>query len=418
MFMSFCRRLSMLLLLTATAVVPALVAHAAPTRYGSTILAFVRADNVWVARADGTGARAMTRDGTGTRIVNGRQVTYAYLAWPQAGRRLMVGRFESSNPVGGTYHQGWSIETWTPGSTRLVTVTQNVNSQDFIPQWSRDGRTISYIGQSAYNDKTLTFQNTVRTVNLSGRAATLTRFRAREGCLDSSTDPSELTFWSLVGPGGIRQTFLWSSANRFLVYSTECIHTGLRFRSLVSGAERVVGPSMTEAVLSPGDHRLAGVDGGHVVVSNVDGTARRIFAATVAARLPVWSPDGRFVYYLARKTLETLRYHARDGNLFEIQVNRALIDRLDVGSGLIRTILTLPVHAFANLTVSRDGRWLYCTQVPNSDQLYRHLVHSPNVTNALLTRYGPRTTIIRVPSDGGSPRVLAKESGVVALSGA
>ncbi len=415
--MSFHRQLSMLLLLTATAVVPALVARAAPTPSGSVVLAFVREDNIWVARADGAAARAITHDGTGTRVVNGRQVTYEYLSWPQVGRRLLVARFESNNPVGGIYHQGWSLQTWTPGTTRLVTVAQNINSQDFIPQWSQDGRTISYIAQSLYNDKTLTFQNTVRTADLSGHAKTLVRFGAREGCLDSSTDPSELTFWNLVGPGGIRQTFLWSSANQFLVYSTECIHTGLKYRSLVTGQERAVGRFMTEAALTPDEAHIIGVNAGRLVLSKVDGTSRRVFAATVGARLPVWSPDGRFVYYLARETLRTLRYHAKDGNLFEIQVNRASIDRLDVESGRVRTILTLPVHAFANLNVSRDGHWLYFTQVANSDVLYQHLVHSPNVTNALLTRYGPRTSVIRVPSDGGSLQIVAKDSGQVAVPG-
>ncbi|GAC1473012.1 MAG: hypothetical protein PVSMB7_26400 [Chloroflexota bacterium] len=415
--MSFHRQLSMLLLLTATAIVPALVAHAAPVQSGSAILAFVRADNVWVARADGVGAREFTRDGTGTRIINGRQVTYEYLTWSPDGQRLLVARFESNNPAGGTYHQSWSLQTWIPGTTRLVTVAQNINSQDFIPQWSRNGQTISYIADSSYNDKTLTFENTVKTADLSGRTSRLARFRAREGCLDSSTDPSELTFWNLVGPGGIRQTFLWSSARRFLVYSTECIHTGLKYLNIVTGRERSVGRLMTEAVLAPNQTRIIGVDSGRLVLSNVDGTSRRVFAATVGARLPVWSPDGRFVYYLAREPRRTLRYHAQDGNLFEIQVNRASIDRLDVGTGLVRTILTLPVHAFANLSVSRDGRWLYFTQVTNSDVLYQHLIHSPSVTNALLIRYGPRTSVIRVPSGGGTLQMVAKDSGQVAVPG-
>ena len=414
--MSFHRHLS-LLLLTVTAVVPTLVAHAAPSQSGSAILAFVRADNVWVARADGVGAREITRDGTGPRIINGRQVTYAYLTWSPDGQRLLLARFESDNPTGGTYRQGWSLQTWTPGSTRLVIMAQNINSQDFIPQWSRHGQTVSYIAASSYNDKTLTFENTVKTADLSGRTTRLARFRAREGCLDSSTDPSELTFWNLVGPGGIRQTFLWSSTRRFLLYSTECIHTGLKYLNIVAGRERIVGRLMTEAVLAPSQSRLIGVDTGRLVLSTVDGTSRRIFAATASARLPVWSPDGRFVYYLARETRRTLRYHAQDGNLFEIQVNRASIDRLDVGSGLVRTILTLPVHAFANLSVSSDGRWLSFTQVTNSDVLYQHLVHSPRVTNALLTRYGPRISVIRVPSGGGKLQIVAKDSGQVAVPG-
>lgn len=415
--MSYCRHLFGFLLIALAGAAPAAVAHAALNRSGVAMLAYVRGDNVWVAQVDGMAAREITRDGTGTRVINGRQVTYAYLTWTQAGQRLLVARFESNNPAGGKYRQGWGLETWTPGASKLVTVVRNINSQDFIPQWSHDGRTISYTAGSSFNDRTLTFENTVRTADLSGRAVTIAHFAAREGCLDSSTDPSELTFWNLVGPGGIRQTFVWSSTGRFLVYATECVHTGLKYRNLATGEQRTVGRLTSEAVIAPSQTRIIGVDAGRLVLSKVDGTSRRVFAATAGARLPVWSPDGRFVYYLARETLRTLRYHAHDGNLFEIQVNRASIDRLDVGSGRVRTILTLPVHAFANLSVSGDGRWLYLTRITNSDRLYQHLVHSPNVTNALLTRYGPRTSVIRVPSDGGSLQIVANDSGQVAVPG-
>jgi len=414
--MSYHRHLSAYLLTAVAGIAPTLAAHAAPMRSGAALVAFVRADNVWVAGADGTGARQITRDGTGTRVVNGRQVTYAYLTWSPTEHRLLVARFESTNPPGGTYRQGWSLQTSTLNLSKLVPVVENINSQDFIPEWSRDGRTIAYIADSSYHDKTLTFQNTVKTVDLSGRIRPLVRFGAREGCLDSSTDPSELTFWNLVGPGGVRQTFIWSSASRFLVYSTECIHTGLKYRSLVTGQERVVGRSMTEAALAPAGTRLIGVDRGRLNLSNADGTGRHVVSATTGARVPVWSPDGRFVYYTTRHTLQTLRYRDHAGNLFEIGVNRASIDCFDVASGAVTAILTLPVHAFANLAVSSDGRWVYSTEITNSDRLYHHLVHSPVVTNALLTQYGPRTHVLRVSSGGGAPQTVAQDSGQVAVS--
>ncbi len=415
--MTYHRQLSAMLLIVSACFAPALAAYATPTHSHAALITFVRADNVWIAAADGTGAREITRDGTGTRVINGRQVTYAYLTWSPVSRRLLVARFESNNPVGGTYRQGWSIQIWTPSATTLVPVAKGINSEDFIPQWSRDGRTVSYIAHSSYNDKTLTFQNTVKTVDLSGRIAPLVQFGAREGCLDSSTDPSELTFWNLVGPGGIRQTFIWSSAARFLVYSTACIHTGLQFRSLVTNQTRAVGRLMTEAALAPGGARLVGVDGGHLLVANADGTARHNFPNTTGARVPIWSPDGRSVYYVTRHTRSTLRYRDHVGNLFEIEVNRASINRLDVASGAVATILALPVHAFATLAISSDGHWLYATEIPNSDQLYQHLVHSPVVTNDLLTRYGPHTEVLRVPSGGGPIRTVARDSGQIAVSG-
>ena len=414
--MSLHRPLSAYLLIAVAGIAPTLASHAAPIRSGAARLAFVRADNVWIAGADGTGARQITRDGTGTRVVNGRQVTYAYLTWSPTARRLLVARFESTNPPGGTYRQGWSLQTSTPSVSKLVPVVQHINSQDFIPEWSHNGQTIAYIADSSYHDKTLTFQNTVKTVDLSGRISSLTSFDAHEGCLDSSTDPSELTFWNLVGPGGVRQTFIWSSASRFLVYSTECIHTGLTYRSLVTGQERVVGRSTTEAALAPDGSRVVGVDGGHLILSKANGAARQAFPSTAGARVPIWSPDGRFVYYMTRHTVQSLRYRNHAGNLFEIGVNRASINCLDVASGVVTTILTLPVHAFANLAVSSDGRWLYVTEITNSDRLYQHLVHSPVVTNALLTQYGPRTHVLRVSSGGGLPLTVARDSGQVTVS--
>src|SRR6516162_2032092 len=82
--------------------------HAAGTPWGG-LIAFVRHDNVWIARADGTGAQQLTGDGTGTRTVHGRQVTYAYLIWSPDRQRLLVARFESDNPPGGPYRQGWRL---------------------------------------------------------------------------------------------------------------------------------------------------------------------------------------------------------------------------------------------------------------------------------------------------------------------
>jgi Tol biopolymer transport system component len=162
---------------------------------------------------------------------------------------------------------------------------------------------------------------------------------------------------------------------------------------------------------------LIGVDLSRLVLSNPDGTGRRVFSATAGARLPVWSPDGRYVYYLTRRTLRTLRYRDRDGNPFEIQVNRASIEKVDVMSGQIRTLLTLPVHAFANLAMSPDGRWLYFAQVTNSDLLYQQLVRKAKVTNELLARNGPRTAVLRILSAGGRPQMIAQDSGQVAVPG-
>lgn len=392
-------------------------AAAAPNATTSMLLAFVHHDNVWIAQADGTEARALTHDGTGARIVQGRQITYAYLTWSPGQQRLLVARFASSNQPGVPYRQGWSLETWTPGAKKLTPFVTNINSEDFVPQWSADGHKIAYMDASSYDDHTTLFRNTIGITDLSGRVTTLARFTAREGCLDGSMDPSELTFWGLVGPGGIRQTFIWSGTGRFLVYATECIHTGLVYHSLATGHQHMIGRSMTEAVLSPDGKRLAGVDQQHLVLSNPDGTARRIFKSTLGARLPVWSPDGHFVYYLARRTLRTLRYHDRAGHLFEFQLDRASIERLDVTSGQVRTLLTRPVHAFANLAPSADGRWLYFTQVTNSDELYRHLIHAPAVTNRLLTRYGPRTDVLRIPAVGGPVQTVIQDSGQVTVSG-
>jgi len=123
------------------------------------------------------------------------------------------------------------------------------------------------------------------------------------------------------------------------------------------------------------------------------------------------------VYYMTRQTVNTLRYRDHAGNLFEIGVNRASINRLDVASGTVATILALPVHAFANLAMSSDDRWLYATEITNSDRLYQHLVHSPVVTNDLLTRYGPRTQVLRVLRGGGSVHMVARDSGQIAVSG-
>lgn len=384
--------------------------HASPSPL---LIAYIHSDNVWVAHADGTAAQQLTFDGTGTRIVHGAQVTYGYLNWSPDGQRLLFARFAMSGAAG-ALQQGWQLEQWT--SDRLSSLQGHISGLDFDPQWSADGRSIAYMAQSRYDQHTTMFHNLVDIVSTSGVVTPLVRFQAHEGCVTTSSDPSELTLWNQIGYGGIRQSFLWSSRNHFLIYSAVCIHTGLTYLDLLTHRSHPVGKWMTEAVLSPDGQQLVGIENHHLVLSRADGTGLRPLLGTNGAELPVWSPSGNSIYYVVRRTESTLRYQDQSGNLFEIEVKRSSIRRFDVRSGRVTALLDAPVHGIGNLSVSPDGRWLYFTRVTNSDALYRHLVGRPHVTNALLQRYGPNTAVVRMPAAGGTVRVVSNESGQVAVS--
>lgn len=386
-------------------------AHATPS---PVFIAFLRNGNVMVTQADGRGGHQLTFDGTGTAMVRGKEITYGYLTWSPDRTRLLVARHVTINPSRGKLQDDWQVEVWSPGG-RLVPLVGNISGVDFDPQWSADSRSVAYMAQSSYDDHTTMFHNLVDMVGLQGTVSPLVRFEAHEGCMTTSTDPSELTLWDQIGYGGVRQTFLWSSQRHFLIYSKLCIHTGLTYLNLRAGLARTVGESMTEAALSPNQQQLVGVEGRGLVLSHPNGTAKRAIALTAGAELPTWAPNGRSIYFVLRRTVRTLHYHDQAGNLFEILVNHSAIKRVDLTSGRVSTIFQAPIHGFANLAFSPDGKWLYFTQVTNSDALYRHLIGQPHVTDAALQRYGPKIAVMRIPSSGGTVQSVALDAGQVTV---
>src|SRR6202521_4789697 len=94
------RRLFVLIAIGPFGFSPAPPAHAAPRPSWTGLTAFVRHDNVWIAHADGSGGQQLTDDGTGTRVVHQKQVTYAYLTWSPNQQHLLVTHLESKNTPG------------------------------------------------------------------------------------------------------------------------------------------------------------------------------------------------------------------------------------------------------------------------------------------------------------------------------
>jgi Tol biopolymer transport system component len=123
--------------------------------------------------------------------------------------------------------------------------------------------------------------------------------------------------------------------------------------------------------------------------------------------LPTWSRDGRTLFFVQRRLLQTL--HAKDGlgNQRDLRIFSSSIYRSDVsGAGLTR-LLTEDAFGFGALNPTPDGVIIF-SRVDNDWAVWQH--RKGNVLAPDQGEYAPRVQIQRL-NIGGALTRLAPNAG-------
>ncbi|HEV3309581.1 MAG TPA: hypothetical protein VG815_03565 [Chloroflexota bacterium] len=131
---------------------------------------------------------------------------------------------------------------------------------------------------------------------------------------------------------------------------------------------------------------------------------------------PTWSPDGRWLYYIQRVRLRTLRFRMQSAPMIPdpppflvkwITVTSGVYDasviRVRADGSDRQTITSQPAYGFAQLNVLSKSRGVVFTRLPPDWNLWRH--RRLGLTLARVRQFGP-TMDIEIARPGQAPRIL------------
>ncbi len=356
-------------------------------------IAFVHNYNIWVARPNGN-AEALTHDAENNKTETSSLVLgYSHPLWAPDGKKLVFSfsQFRPNGPIDKTFFlsDGKSfISPWNPSGVISM------------PRWI-DSDSASVISFGKYDLNTG-----------FGIAKIITRkFQGNEE-LDTNYDPNSYKFvgwegcggggrpaWSGVlsanhggGMEGIRNTFIYLKDEKKLIYSSGCeqetvyVSTGESESRLFdpshpgeSGIDFTIRKTPQEFVLSPDGSMLAGTFARNIVLYSLDGKLIRLLTTNARAFGPVFSPDGKSIYYA--------------DNVGE----KVTLKRVSVEGGSLQTLYTSPyTGAISNINFSPNGKEILFTRI---DQVTPQTEEGADPGEA-------KQSLYLINADGNNPRLF------------
>jgi dipeptidyl aminopeptidase/acylaminoacyl peptidase len=198
------------------------------------------------------------------------------------------------------------------------------------PRWSPDGSRLAYLAEGEPSGS----QIFVRYMDAEGASTQVTRVTESPGAIAWAPDGRWIAFRMMVP----------STAG----WRVEAQATALRPR----GATWTAAPRVVEKLVYRRDGLGFTADGvNHIFVVRADGgTPRQLTTGDWDAGMPVWSPDGRTIYFSSGTRAEDAEYEWRESEIYGV----------DVASGEIRQ-LTTRRGPDSNPTPSPDGRLIAYT---------------------------------------------------------
>jgi Tol biopolymer transport system component len=211
----------------------------------------LRAGQLWVANADGTGKRFLAAS------------WYSRPTWPADGQKIA---YEARNDI-------WAMNLDTNEQQNLT----NSRGADIAPVWSPDGRRIAFLRYPLASLHEDGWDVYVMSADGSARQRL-----ARHAAIDFSP------VWS---HGGRRLAFASRRDGNLEIYTVNTDGSGLRRLTHNKAGDR-------DPAWSPDGRRIAFASQWQLAVMNADGSGQRILSRSTGRDFaPDWSPDGRRIAF-------------------------------------------------------------------------------------------------------------------------
>jgi hypothetical protein len=232
------------------------------------------------------------------------------------------------------------------------------------------------------------------------------------GCGGGTSDPSEQLLWLETGYGSVAMTFSWRTARHLAVYTPTLCRGSVDVTDTRTGQTGQLGQhpwQWHEGVLAPSGSIVAAMITAGQTRTVVLAPPRpgALGHAIALGELPVWSRDGRVLYFVRRTPGPLLRLRDSLGNAVDSQTYTTAIWQCQADGSDLRQIAAFDAFGTGPLRLAPDGRSLVFARVDNSWELWRHRLTGDVITQALLARYGPQVAVVRLGVDGALSTLVA-----------
>jgi len=385
------------------------------TKLSKIRIAFTQNNNVFIQNLDGSARDVVTTRGTSPEAHD--SLVYPFYQWSPDGRFLLLLRSRAYSAL--------DILLLDTHGNVLRTLATGLSNQGLYPTWATDGDEIAYLGSGGM----------IHEVDVDGRTIQTYPFKSQGyGCGGGGPRPRTLLlYWGETGYDGTVPALSWSIRRHLAAISPNCGSPALISDTLTGQVRPLFTDRWTEAALSPA---------GNLASTTICQTSSPppayfyffeqcawIADARTGARiadlglgeLPVWSPDGRFVYFERRAPLHLLPMQGpwlgQEGAVYgpEVSITESVfassIWRARADGSQPTRIATLDAYATGPLQVTADGHSLIFSTVDNAWALYRHLLPGGVFTAGLMAAYGPQVNIRRLDLVSGKVTLIVHDAG-------
>ena len=331
-------------------------------------------------------------------------IYYPWYAWSPDGRYLLLVRGHITTTAE-------DLLLMDRDGTLLRTLASPATASIFRPSWASDADLVAYVASATPSASVPGSIDHLQSLDPLGRRAPLWSFGEPMGCGGGTSDPSEQLQWGETGFGDLAMTFYWSTARHLAVYTNSLCAGAVDVTNTSTGATRQLGrhPHLWhEAVVSVSGTVAALIVSGRnrtVVLTDLrPGAPVRTIAS---GELPLWSRDGRVLYFVRRTPGSVLHMHDSFGNGTDSQTYTSAVWRCNANGSGLRRLATLDAFGLGPLQLTPDGRALVFARIDNSWALWRHRLAGDRITPALVARYGPRVAVVRLGLDGAVATLVA-----------
>ncbi len=358
-------------------------------------IAYSQNFNVYQMNALGGNRHALTARGTGYR-----GIYYPAYSYSPDGKYLLLVRSD---------HGAGSLLLLNPNGSVLRTLARIPVDTDFAPAWALDSDRIVYIASEPARYRPA--HVAVDSVDLLGRKAYLWSYSSVGLCDGAIFDPAETLYDEQTGGAVQVPTVQWRVATHLAVYTGSCGGGTVYVANTRSHVSRLLNTRWAEAALSPSG-RLAMTqvsrNGSHVLLTYAyPGAPVRSVAA---GELPLWSRDGKFLYFVNRTPGMVLALRNPARQAVTSQTYTSAIFRANGDGGHLLRLVSDDAYGFGPLSLTPDNRSLVFSRVDNLWRLWNHRLPNGSYTDAQLRQYGPRVSIQRFIS-GQTALTLALDAG-------